>query len=416
MHRHFALCATACAVILGSSVPRVHAQTLPSRDISPGEFREVLMNWAGVLDSRSRIAGDGSGGNLSQIVDSASEPQLMFWYERLPKGQRLALRSAVDRINLNRTRHDLAPGNSANPGLQAHREAPLAGSSLPASMYTPQYPSGSTYEAFVATLGGSGLGALSDSNGDGHLNDERCSDDFEAGVGIASAVAGATLAIFESICEVIPSPGKEVCYGAKIVASAFDVATTTVEAQCSYQDGAVDSAEIQAGYQNTRAIFENLSAHDVNLQTHAADIKSRLATHDTEIKAGLSLHDTTSKAALGTHDADIKDLLGKVRGGITNVQTTVESNQAAAFRLQIEQELLQAGRGGIGSLELPNAVGGFLEDVRSVVVDTIDKFRGAGLSVGAAASELQNADSARNAKDYKAAFTGYRNAYRLAVQ
>ena len=86
------------------------------------------------------------------------------------------------------------------------------------------------------------------------------------------------------------------------------------------------------------------------------------------------------------------------------------------MRLAIENELLQAGRGGLGLLELPEAFGGRLELTRSIVVDTIANFRKAGQSVGSAEGSLSRGDDALAIKDYKTAFTYYRNAYRLAVQ
>jgi len=86
------------------------------------------------------------------------------------------------------------------------------------------------------------------------------------------------------------------------------------------------------------------------------------------------------------------------------------------LRLTIENQLLQAGRGGVGLLELPEAFGGRLELTRSIVVDTIANFRKAGQSVGSAEGSLSRGDDALAIKDYKTAFTYYRDAYRLAVQ
>jgi len=101
---------------------------------------------------------------------------------------------------------------------------------------------------------------------------------------------------------------------------------------------------------------------------------------------------------------------------IRSVQSKLDNDQALNFRLAVEQELLQSGRGGLGTFALPAAQGGYLEEVRKVVADTIGKFRAAGLTVGTAEVELANADAAVARREYKVAFSSYRNAYRLAVQ
>lgn len=117
----------------------------------------------------------------------------------------------------------------------------------------PPYPSGTDYNIFTATL--PGLGLLLDANGDGALNDERCDSNGEARL----ALVGATLQTLTAAgiaCNALPSPGpQEVCFGVLTPIALALQAEAIVVAQCRFQDGLVQSAEITAAYQNTRHIL-----------------------------------------------------------------------------------------------------------------------------------------------------------------
>jgi hypothetical protein len=157
---------------------------------------------------------------------------------------------------------------------------------LPFEPFPPAYPAGSNYDTFRATL--PGLGAMSDTNGDGSLNDERCDANFEAGVAIASAVFSFASIAIDLGCHALPELLDIPCFvAAEIVALAAE-ATNTVAAQCSLVDGAVDATEIEAAYENTVRLFGNLGAHHTALVQHDTEIKLQLATHDSDIKALLA--------------------------------------------------------------------------------------------------------------------------------
>jgi hypothetical protein len=113
----------------------------------------------------------------------------------------------------------------------------------------PTFPSGASYDVFIATL--PGLGLLLDADGDGAVNDEWCDSDGEARI----AIVGATFKVLVAsgtLCGALPTPAKEVCYGALAVAAAALESEATVIAQCAFQDSLVDGAVLNAAYENTR--------------------------------------------------------------------------------------------------------------------------------------------------------------------
>jgi hypothetical protein len=128
-----------------------------------------------------------------------------------------------------------------------------AGDEPAAVGFTPAYPAGPSYDAFTATL--PGLGLLSDTNGDGKVNDERCKANGRAAV----AIVDATLRILTAAgiaCNALPSPGpQEVCFGVLTAPALALQADAIVFAQCALQDGLVQTAEIQASFENTRHLL-----------------------------------------------------------------------------------------------------------------------------------------------------------------
>lgn len=134
--------------------------------------------------------------------------------------------------------------------------------------FQPAYPSGANYDAFTATL--PGLGLLLD----GSTN--RCDTNAEAGAEIAASVFTAIQAA-EFACEVLPPGAEDVCYGGILVNSVVQVANEIAKSQCAFQDGTIDGAEIEAAYENSVIIHDNLIEHDLNLSNHDAEIKVLLA-------------------------------------------------------------------------------------------------------------------------------------------
>ena len=136
--------------------------------------------------------------------------------------------------------------------------APMAraGEEPAAVGFAPAYPAGPSYDVFTATL--PGLGFLSDTNGDGKLNDERCNANSRAQVAIVDATFRILVAAGIA-CNALPAGppafAQEICFGVLTVPALALQADATVIAQCALQDGLVQTAEIQASFENTRHLL-----------------------------------------------------------------------------------------------------------------------------------------------------------------
>jgi hypothetical protein len=126
------------------------------------------------------------------------------------------------------------------------------------------YPSGASYDVFVATLPGFGL--LVDTNGDGAVNDERCDPNGHANL----AIVGASLQFIEVAslaCLALPSTPplflQQACYLTASILAAARAADEIVIEQCKYQDGLVQAAEISAAYQNTKHVLASRLEEDL---------------------------------------------------------------------------------------------------------------------------------------------------------
>ena len=126
------------------------------------------------------------------------------------------------------------------------------------------YPTGASYDTFVATLPGFGL--LVDTNGDLTVNDERCTAN-----GLAElAIVGSSLRFIEvaslaclALPDVPPLFLQQACYLTSSILAVARAADEIVIEQCEYQDGLVQSAEISAAYQNTKHILASRLEEDL---------------------------------------------------------------------------------------------------------------------------------------------------------
>jgi hypothetical protein len=254
------------------------AQAQTAQPVSVQEFRELVVQMADALGNRP---GGLAATKLREKIEAADAQTLDMIYKS--RADWTALRHAVQLMTSTGTAADMpAPLLFTLSPLQAA----LVGI-LPYEPYPAAYPTGSNYDTFRATL--PGLGAMSDTNGDGSLNDERCDSNFEAGVAIASAVFSFASIAVDLGCHALPELFDIPCFvAAEIVALAAE-ATNTVAAQCALVDGAVDATEIEAAYENTVRLFGNLGTHHTALVQHDTEIKTQLATHDTDIKALLAV-------------------------------------------------------------------------------------------------------------------------------
>ena len=381
------------------------AQAPPDNDISLTEFRQTLLDWGAVLDGQP-IPG---AGRFQQQFQALSDASLIRLYRGFPNPRSFQKGIGMMKASLGSDATLRLQSSLNTLGVRAAGQSRFAAGGLSGQLFTPQYPDGNAWNAFIATLK---LGALTDTNGVNGVRDERCDTGFEAGLAIAYSTAKVASEIAATACDGDEEPvSRAICFTAAVVTRSAELATEILQNQCGFQDGSVDSAELQAAYENSKIIWGGLNELSGNVATGVSTIDNHVSTVEGKV--------TTIDSNVRTIDTKVNTLqvsINNTQAAITTLQASQASNQALNFRLTIETELLQAGSGGIGLLELPASAGGYFEEVRKIVVDTMQKFRAAGQSVGAADSELSKSDDSVSNRNYKAAFTSLRNAYRLTVQ
>jgi hypothetical protein len=378
--------------------PTVYAQARISAPVSREELRELLLRIAERLDETPNKGA--SAIRLQQSIDALDAESFEYLYKFSSNWQKL--RIAAELMST-----EPASMSVANAGI-----LPLSAAGLPADLFATAYPTGANYDTFRATL--PGLGGMFDTPGSlPGLSDERCDANFEAGVAIAAATFAFANIIAEVVCEALPELADIPCWVAQGVLQVAAEANNTVAAQCAIVDGAVDAAEIEGAYENTRAIFLNLDAHHLALKAHDADIKAgilNIINNDNANANAIITNDNTNATTIINNDN------ANTTAIITNDNANKNELRDLMLRTQIEADLAAADAATPVALYLtPNANGGYLDLVQSIVTETLANVTAAGGNVGPAQSFLTQANAQKAAGQFKTAYANYRKAYKRAT-
>jgi hypothetical protein len=111
----------------------------------------------------------------------------------------------------------------------------------------------------------------------------------------------------------------------------------------------------------------------------------------------------------------VNNKLDSANTKLDNLAITVSDQGALNLRIHIEDDLADPGNHPLALFEVPEANGGHLNLVRSIVADTIAKMQATGQGVGNAQAFLAAGDAAKAAGAYKSAYANYGKAYRAAA-
>ena len=307
--------ATGAIIFLGTAT--VHAQA-----ISPGEFRERLVDWALASEQANP-----TGENLAVKIESLSDEQIESWISLMDDPE--AFMGSTERV-VSRLQEQGA-GRLYTPVVEApttlNTPFPLLTTPFP-----PDYPPGSGpyKDTIIDAIGAFGIGGASSTN--------RCdAADWGDFIGVwwplnkgidtldgACVVAG---------CDPIGLICAGVCGILEAAKIALKVAAVPLEA-CDIHQGAIDGAEIEATYENTLGLVGDVSHVHADLAAHDTNIDADLIAHD----ANLAAHDTNIDADLVQHDTDIKALLADLQGAVDENQRLIKismSRQLEVMRLLI---------------------------------------------------------------------------------
>jgi hypothetical protein len=271
MRLHSFVRTTVVGLFLATSQPAFSQQ---SGQMNLGDFKNLLITYVELIGSREL---------LSQY-ESLTFNEWKAVYDVFPNKREFA--EAVIGMEKRAAEAQSARLSTQPKGLQQIL-------TLPAIEFTPRYPQGASYDAFVATL--PGLGLLSDGDLPG-TQDDRCDANGEANTRIAFGALQATANALDVLCNTIVVVAGEgtnlpACVAAGVVHEAT-LASQIVIDQCGYQTALVDSAEIEAAYENTRQIIAQIMKHDT-------DIKAILATIQAIVTANGNKLDLTLARQLG---------------------------------------------------------------------------------------------------------------------
>jgi hypothetical protein len=322
--------ATGAIIFLGTA-------TVQAQAISPGEFRERMVDWALVSEQANR-----TGENLAVKIESLSDEQIESWISLMDDPE--AFMASTERV-ANRLQEQGA-GRLYTPVVEAPTTLttpfPLLTTPFP-----PDYPPGSGpyKDTIIDAIAAFGIGGASSTN--------RCdAADWGDFIGVWWPLNKA-IDTLDGACVVAGcDPTGVLCLVAcgilETAKVALKVAAVPLEA-CDIHQGAIDGAEIEATYENTLGlvgdvsqVHADLAAHDTNIDgdliAHDANIDADLIAHDANIDADLIAHDANIDADLVQHDTDIKALLADLQGAVDENQRLIKismSRQLEVMRLLI---------------------------------------------------------------------------------
>jgi hypothetical protein len=216
--------------------------------MSPEELREVLLEFVDLLDTMSLPTSD-----LYDRITQLTAEEMQVIYDAFPDP--VAFAAKVD--YLGSIGLSMAKGSALGSDEQNGRRTALGVLGINPSVdpFLANYPSpgGAWFEL---------LGLL------GLANDERCDPDFEAGLLTAIEVARIAATVAQAACDtivVVAGAGTNApfCVIAAGLNAAADAADFILQ-QCQVEQAKVDSAEIEATYENSLRIFEGLRCVQVS--------------------------------------------------------------------------------------------------------------------------------------------------------
>ena len=256
-----------------------------SSSIPSYEFRQMLLEYSGALNTC------GVTNDLGLDIQSLTEEQIEAFSQSIPDSGSFAnaLSTLVNACTSTDWGSDL--------GFEFNAQASIISESYP-----PDYPSGGSYDVFIATL--PGLGVLDNGT-------QNRTDPSAVGAAWITLEAFRVAAIVaQGVCDAAPSGDIVVTNTAlcppSAVAWGLVQSTQIVIDQAAFQDGLIDNAEIEAAYENSKKLLDNTVELSVDIAAHDTAISNQLTQHDTDISNQLTQHDTDISNQLTQHDTDIK--------------------------------------------------------------------------------------------------------------
>ena len=175
---------------------------------------------------------------------------------------------------------------------------------------------------------------------------------------------------------------------------------------------------IDANYARLDHIHTDLENSVANDNTNTTNIIANDNTNTTNIVA----NDNSNRALIITNgNTNTANIIANDNANTTNILNNANANKNELrdliLRTQIEADLAEADSATPVALYLtPNANGGYLNLVMTIVTQTLANIQAAGGNTGNAQAFLNQANAAKTAGDFKGAYALYRKAYKMAAK
>jgi len=235
---------------------------------------------------------------------------------------------------------------------------------------------------------------------------------------IAKEVTNSILAAAAWVCneDILGENGSAVCVPFAIAA---DVANGFFDTS-AWCAGEVTSNQVDANFNRLGHIHDDLTAGISTIVSNDNTNTSNIVSNDNTNTANIVSNDNTNTANIVSNDNANRTLI--INNDNANLATIISNANAnknelrdLILRTQIEADLAtEPSAVTVALYALPAAQGGYLDLVKTIVTETIARIQAAGGSTSNAQAFLNDANAAKAAGDFKAAYASYRKAYKAA--
>jgi hypothetical protein len=281
-----------------------------------------------------------------------------------------------------------------------------------------------------------------------NITPDNCADGINAGITNTDiSIAEAVVIAAEAVMEGFPTDGLTILARLAPIAvvaatQAIALSFVTLKAiadDCTALDATavsdiVNNAKteiINNDNANLNTILSNDDTNTTSITTLITNAKTEVINNDNTNRTLIISNDNANTATLNTAITNASTQIinnnnantALLNTALTNAKNEIIANDNAnknelrdlILRTQIEADLAEADNATYVALYItPTSAGGHLDFVRSIVVETIAKL--AGSKTENANGFLDAGDAAKNAGDYKSAYSYYRKAYKAAVK
>jgi hypothetical protein len=211
--------------------------------------------------------------------------------------------------------------------------------------------------------------------------------------------------------------GGNVATGCLPVSIAYVIAHA-IYAGIHFCDDDLTGNVIDASYQRLGHIHEDLESSVANDNANTANI---VANNNSNRELIITNANTNTTNIITNDNSNRELIINNDNSNTTTILNNASANKNELrdliLRTQIEADLAEADSATPVALYLtPNANGGYLDLVKSIVTETLANIQAAGGSIGSAHSFLNEANAAKAAGDFKGAYALYRKAYKMAAK